>query len=67
MKLANFLPTLHGGKDAVIEQTVLTLIRLLLQEKSDLGLLCLFNPICPNILKDFRNAPVIYSMSLPHG
>ena len=31
-------------------QTVLTLIRLLLKEQSDLGLHCLLRPICPNIL-----------------
>ena len=37
-------------KMQVEEQTVQALIRLLLQEQSDLGLHCLLRPICPNIL-----------------
>ena len=36
------------------QQTEKTLIRLLHEEQSDLGLHCLLRPICPNILKLLR-------------
>ena len=37
-------------------QTVKTLIRLLLEEQSDLGLHCLHRPICPKSLDRYGNA-----------
>ena len=50
LKIEKFDVTLHEciQKMQMERQTAKTLIRLLLQKQSDLGLHCLLRPICPN-------------------